>query len=225
MNLKIFKYILYFIIFLFFLDNSVFSCEYKSDIERCEKANKNWTTKSIEEFSCISWPYETIASQVVLDKLFWDIDLEMDNYIFKLEKNKNLYFWPEKTKNFVEGIDDIYIARDYFYDKYIKACREVPEETSTCMENETISNELFRKFSWESWTLCRKLVETKMSIYDDITWSIMIINNMQVNFDYKRLYDQVQRSDYNRVIDLMIINLWYIERIVSKLPSFTKNTY
>lgn len=225
MSLKVFKYILYFIISLYFLNISVFSCEYKADIERCENANKNGTAKSIEDFSCIQWSYEDIASQVVLDSLFSEIDLEMDNYIFELEKNKNLYFWPEKTKNFVEGIDNIYKKRDYFYYKYILTCKEVAKETSSCMVDGVISNDLFIKFSGESWSLCRKLVETKMSIYDDVTWSIMIMNSLQVNLDYKKLYDQVQRSDYNRVIDLMIINLWYIERIISKLPSFTKNTY
>jgi hypothetical protein len=39
------------------------------------------------------------------------------------------------------------------------------------------------------------------------------------------LYDQEIRTKYDKVIDLMMINLWYLERIRKKWPSKTKNAY
>jgi hypothetical protein len=39
------------------------------------------------------------------------------------------------------------------------------------------------------------------------------------------LYDQEIRTKYDKVIDLMMINLWYIERVWRKWPSKTKNAY
>ena len=89
------KIIILIITIFFFSINFVFwnSCSYQKEIDKCLDANKNSTTKSIEDFVCIVWSYEKIVYQVVLDGEFKEIDDEMDNYIYDLEKEKNRYFW------------------------------------------------------------------------------------------------------------------------------------
>jgi hypothetical protein len=53
----------------------------------------------------------------------------------------------------------------------------------------------------------------------------MLLNQDQVASDEKKLYDQEIRTKYDKVLDLMMINIGYIERIRKKWPSKTKNVY
>ncbi|MBT6778790.1 hypothetical protein HOA93_03280 [bacterium] len=51
------------------------------------------------------------------------------------------------------------------------------------------------------------LANQKLEIFDNITYSILLMNKQQVKADDKKKYDQLQRQDYNRVLDLMMVNI------------------
>ncbi|MDR0772395.1 MAG: hypothetical protein LBF15_05210 [Candidatus Peribacteria bacterium] len=58
-----------------------------------------------------------------------------------------------------------------------------------------------------------------------MAYNIMLLNQNQVANDEKKLYDQEIRTKYDKVLDLMMINIGYVERIRKKWPSKTKNVY
>jgi len=70
-----------------------------------------------------------------------------------------------------------------------------------------------------------KLVEKKLEIFDDLTFSVLMLNKQQIKKDEKKIYDQWQRRNYNILLWLMRINLWYLERVWKKWPSKILNTY
>ena len=62
-----------------------------------------------------------------------------------------------------------------------------------------------------------------MEIFNSVAFNIMQLNKAQVSKDQKKLYDHEQRTKYNKLLDIMMINVWYIERIWQKWPSKIKN--
>jgi hypothetical protein len=50
-----------------------------------------------------------------------------------------------------------------------------------------------------------------------------MLNKEQIKADDKKIYDQWQRKNYNVLLDIMMINLWYLERIWNKWPMSLAN--
>ena len=216
-----------FILILFFINiNITFwnSCKYESEINECNAANKPDSSiwpKWIDSFVCIVWSEEDVAYQVVLDHEFKEIDKEMDDYIENLEKNKNLYFWKDKKRTYIDWINDIHKNSTYFYDKYKKVCwNNLIEQVISCMPDWKTSEQNAKKFFGQENSLCDILVNRKMEIYDNVAFWVLMLNKEQIKADQKKLYDQWQRNNYDRLLDIMMINLWYIERIWQKTPYF-----
>jgi len=199
-------------------------CKYQSEIEECLSANDEWTTRSIDDFECIVGTDEQVAYQVVLALLFKDLDDEMDEYIDTLEKDKNIYFWKDRRKNYVEGLNDIEDEKDYFYEEYSKNCWEkIIEQVVACNYDEETSIKNAKNYFQE--TDCMRLVDKKLEIFADVAYDIMVLNKKQLNADAKKTYDQPERVWYDRLLDGMMINLWYIERIWQKWPSKILDAY
>lgn len=219
------KYSLYlttiFIFSLFFTDLTYSEwCKYSWQIDQCNSANENWSVRSIEDFVCIVWSYEEVAYQVVLDMEFKKIDDEMDKYVEDLEKNKNTYFGVSRQKTYIDWINDIHTKRDYFYKEYKDICWiTLIKEVSACTDNKDTSNRNAKNYFIES--DCMLLVNKKLEIFDDITFSVLMQNKQQVKADEKKIYDQWEKRNYNTLLEILMINLWYVERIWQKTPSIT----
>lgn len=235
------------IIFIFLLTvfyfNYTQACKYSSEIQQCNNEVSNfmfnnsfikpWSSiKSFDDFICLQdWP-EKRALQIAMDLNFREIDDEMDLYLDNLTKNKNLYFWPEAEYNYFDWINDIWDMSNYFRSKYYNACSLSLEETFQCIKNFSYTLEEEQKsvsidnakdfLSWSTWD-CYKLADIKISIFNSVSYNVLLLNQQQVARDQKKLYEQQTRSRYSRIIDLMMINLWYIERIWMKWPSKIKN--
>ena len=199
-------------------------CKYKSEIEECISANDAWKSRSIEDFVCIVGSDEEITYQVVLDKFFKDLDDEMDQYIETLEKEKNTYFWIGRKKTFIDGLNDIDDQKKYFYKEYSDICwAKIMEEVISC--NKWTKTAIVNAGQYFQETDCIRLVDKKLDIFDEVTFSILMLNKQQIKADEKKTYDQWERTNYNRILDLMMVNLWYIERIWQKWPSKIQNAY
>lgn len=220
------KSILYtFFVFILglWLFNSTYACEYLSEIEECVSANKNWSNESIQDYVCRVWNYEEIAYQVVLDMEFKPVDEEMDKYIQDLEDNKNYYFWSSRKKNFIEWLNDVETKSKYFQAKYLDLCwTTIISKVIDCMEDKKVWIKNIQDYF--KTTTCRDLVDKKIEIFNDVTAWILMLNKKQVLADEKKLYDQWARNNYNKLLELMMVNLWYIERILAKWPAKLANT-
>lgn len=227
------KIILLIILSIFLYINSAFSdwCKYESEIEQCVSENNWWTPRSIEDFVCIqSTDKEKIAYQIVLDFKFKEIDEEVESYLDKLEKSKDLCFWENKSLSYLECIQDIYdrfkIYWKYWevHNNYCSAIWEesIIQETVTCLWWETTVLNVQNYFNE---TDCMELADYKMSIYQEVALNILKINKQSVIKDARKEYVQEERSTYDTVLDLFMINLWYIERIWMKWPSKTLYPY
>lgn len=221
-------------IFCFFNIVSVFaiSCKYTWEIDKCMKAQYTWNQKSIEDFVCINsddrWK---ITYQIILDKEFKKIDKKMDKYLENLEKNKNIYFWVWAQKNYIDWINDIHDMWDKFRDQYLNLCTSsILESAISCSEGNTNDDkkvEIANAIGYfkDDWTSCSKLVNKKISIYEDVAFWVLMLNKQQIKADEKKTYDQWERSNYDHLLDIMMINIWYIERIWQKVPSLLANPY
>lgn len=223
------KWFLVFTILLlsfFWFTNFVYSCEYKWKIDQCNSANLIAKEKGIDDFTCITWTPEQVTYQVVLDLEFKKVDEKMDEYIEKLEKNKNIYFWKNRKKTYIEWINDIENKSLEFRKQYDNICENIiNKKVSECSSDNKISIKNAKNFFSNEWTPCSDLTNQKLEIFDDITFGILMLNKKQINADEKKLYDQVQRRNYNMLLDIMMINLWYIERIWQKWPSKLANPH
>ena len=70
---------------------------------------------------------------------------------------------------------------------------------------------------------CQRLVQTKLEVYKQVSYDILKLNKSEVLNNSTTLVTQDQRTKYDSIIDLFMINLWYLERIWKKWPSKTKN--
>lgn len=226
-NLLIF--IIWLLFFSFFNFNLVYwnwVCEYKWQINQCNEANKSWTTKSIEDFVCVTWTNEQVAYQVILDLEFKKIDNEMDEFIEKLEINKNVYFWKDRKRTYIDWINDIHLKNIYFTKKYRNICSiTIPKKVSACMVDKKTSILNAKDFFSNQGTSCRILIDIKMKIFDDIAFGVLMLNKEQIKADEKKTYDQLQRRNYDKLLDIMMINIWYLERIWKKWPAKLANPH
>lgn len=232
-------------VFSFFFYWWVYSCNVTSKINECNEAlapfkTKDWfvspwaSIRTIQDFVCLQDVPEARIFQIILDEEFRKIDDEMDIYFDSLTNSKNFYFWKEAQFSYFDWINHIWDKSRYFKNKFTSSCWEIVSKVGACtindsyllpLEKPSVSNNFALDYlEWSKWD-CYKLVDIKMQIFNDVAFNILQLNKSQVSKDQKKLYDQEQRTKYNKVTDLMMINLSYIERIWMKWPSKIKNAY
>jgi len=227
----------FFIFFIFIVNNSFAwdfdissNCSYAWEIQTCMEANKNWNRRSIENPICInSKNIVEIAGQIILDKEFKTQDKKIENYISMLEENKDYYFWKNSSENFLKAIDDIeakFSLTWEYWKAYLDLCNpskpnSILTQTINCFSGE-IANKEAKKYFLED-TSCVALAMTKLEIYKQVTYDILKLNKNQVKKDEIKKYTQSQRTKYDKLLDIIMINIWYMERLWKKWPSKTKN--
>jgi len=212
---------------------NTYACEYTSEIDECVQANKSGDPRSIEDFVCIdSRIKEDITYQIVLDSSFRKIDEEVKKYFEKLQKNKDTYFWPNASNTFLEAFDDIensFSVYGYYGKQYADLCKAnnedgIVQQTLACVKNNTASS-VGSQYFFSDETSCMRLVATKLSINRQIAYDILKLNKHQVRNDIQKKLQQDQRSKYNTLLESLMVNVGYIERIRKKWPSKTRNAH
>ncbi len=204
------------------------TCEYFSQIDRCMSAQENWSQKSIEDFVCINWNRAKVSYQIILDMEFKKIDDKMDLTLTKLEENKNTYFWINADKSYIDWINYIHDKWAEFGKEYSELCSSIILEKAISCSNKDKSNQSVPiseaiKYFDNNWASCKDLINKKISIFKDVAFWVLMLNKLQIKADEKKTYDQTQRWNYDHLLDIMMINLWYIERIWQKWPSKLAN--
>lgn len=205
------------------------TCSYKWQFEECMQANKTWSHRTIEDFVCIwsSNQFE-IMSQIILDVEFKKVDKEVLNYLEWLEENKSYYFGSASEENFLKAIDEI--EDDFslywkYWKKYTDLCvptdnKSVVVQTMDCFWGSEPSIEAKKYFIDD--TQCKKLILTKLEINKQVAYDILKLNKNQVKRDENKKYMQAQREKYDKLLEIVMVNIWYMERIWKKWPSKSK---
>lgn len=225
-----FKIILFFLLFsLFYYQAQAEECNYKAEIDKCNAAVKDGSTRNITEFVCINdQNAEKRAYQIVLDKRFKEVDNIGREFLDSLEQNKDYYFGEKKKKDVNESIDDIEKLFWEYWDlwwRYKVLCdSQIIKETIVCLGWNTSvihSKDFLQDDKWD----CMWLVWTKLDIYKNVAYDVLKLNKQQVRFDSRKTFVQKERGFYDKLSDLFSINLWYLERIWKKTNTMTKNQY
>lgn len=228
--------IIFILFFLFFYNLSFWNCEYESYINQCIEANKTWKARTIDDFVCPDTKDKIkIISQIILDLEFKKIDKEVENYLSNLEASKNKYFSEDTSKTFLQAIDEIEnhfsIFWDSFWKRYYDLCNYKENILWKMMQcNLDSENKPYytydeaKKFLWSNF-LCNNLVNVKLDIYKKISYNILQLNKHQIRNDNKKKLQQNQRTKYDKLLEIIMINIWYIERIWRKWPSKNKNAH
>ncbi|MBW7954691.1 hypothetical protein H3C61_02675 [Candidatus Gracilibacteria bacterium] len=207
-------------------------CQYKQEFEECLDANKNGTTRSIEDFVCIaSNNYFEIMSQIILDKDFKKIDKDVDTFFKNLQENKNYYFGKDAKEPFTNGIDlleDKFSIYGEFGEKYIKHCKvgddnndSILKKTIDCFGGTIPAKESIPYFLQES--SCKSFISSKLEINKQIGYDILKLNKAQIKKDEDKTYMQKERNKYDKLLEIIMVNVGYLERIWKKWPSKTKS--
>lgn len=227
--LSVFLFIPSFVIsfFLFHTLAHANQCEYQSEIDRCVQENKNGSPRAINDFVCItSENREEIIYQVVLDKEFKKIDDEIEKYLDNLESDKSRYFGSEKRGNYVEAVNQVTRllgVNGVYFDRYKDVCSiDVVKKVQSC-QNWAIS--VFRAQQSFTESECGILVNTKLDLYRQAAFDILVLNKIQVREDAMKNYSIDERKKYDGLLDIMMINLSYIQRILHKWTAKIKDTY
>jgi hypothetical protein len=69
------------------------------------------------------------------------------------------------------------------------------------------------------------LTRVKLSLYKQVAFDIIKLNKQQVRKDALKKYFIQQRTKYDKLLDVMMVNLGYMQRILAKWPSKLKKTY
>ncbi len=230
------KIFLCFLIFIFtFTWVYANECKYTQEIDRCNKAlnlfwvnNKKsiipwWSISSIEDFICIQDSEENRVSQIIFDLKSREVDSEMDIFISNLYTQKDKYFSDNIDINYYTALNDIDLKATEYLNRYVSLCPEVLNETKACIW--TVTNTLSKDYLVGSDWLCVSIWKQKVEAFKNLSYNILILNNAQTQIDKKKKYDQEIRTKYDNILDLMMINIWYLERIWKKWPSKTKNPH
>ena len=236
------KYIFIFFVYLFsilYIQNVYWACEFTSEIQKCHTANQNDTTREIKDFVCLAdkWNPQYYTYQIILDKRFQEIDTQVEEYISNLEKNKWYYFWNQQQENFIDGvknITNIFEKTGEFGKQYMQVCSNMNKAVLDCQAdeslkdiypNKTSSVEISNAFDYypEANSDCVALSQQKLDIYKQVSFDILYLNKTAVSTDNLKLYQQEQRSKYDKLLSKFMINLGYVERIWAKWPAKIKN--
>ena len=209
-------------------DLSDMTCSYADKYNQCVQANEDGWARSIDDFVCIEqkWGWEKMLLQIILDEKFSELDEEVEEYLDRLEKDKDAYFGNEPQANFLTAIDDItsnFSEYWFYWQEYHKICNEtISEELFTCIDK--VSNvEISSFLDKGSRGQCESLFETKLDIYRQVAYNILKINRLAIRKDDRKTYVIDQRDKYSWVMQLMLNILWYLERIVNGWPTKTKH--
>ncbi len=226
-------------IFVFWVQNVFWSCDYSAEIKQCYQANKSDSTREINDFVCLAkkWNPDYYSYQVILDKRFQEIDEKIEEYIQNLEENKWYYFGPDKQENFIDGvnnINNIFTDDGEFAKQYKGVCKDLWKQLLECKKDSTLKE----VFSWEQDSIqiadrfiynpeesseCMMLANQKIQIYKQVSYDMLYLNKSAVSTDSLKLYQQEQRSKYDKLLSKFMINLWYVERIWAKWPAKIKH--
>lgn len=204
------------------------TCKYEEKIQKCLEANKKWNTRWITEsegFICIEWSREEISLQIALDEKFNEIDASIDEYLSKLEEDKDRFFWPNADSNYIDASNEVEKILNFweYWMQYNDFCWvELIWEIQSCQDDKTSninSSKYFKK------STCMNLAVTKLSIYRQVAYDILYKNKESVREDSSKEHMQLQRAKYNELMQLISTNVWYLDRISKKWPSKLRNTY
>ncbi len=178
-----------------------------------------------------SWLEDNIFQEAI-NKNFKPIDKRAETFLINLNKNKNFCFWPEKQMNFIECVNYIEkIFSIYSYEfvlwenGYAKACENSLLEVIKKQKNNAISaisSKTILDKSSES-NSCSALYKFKLQIYKSVAFDILKKNKYTILRDQHKKYIQENRTRYSKLLNLIRINIWYIEKIWKAWPSKTKN--
>ena len=206
------------------------TCSYAGKYNQCVWANQSWWARSIEDFVCIEqkWGGEDMLLQIILDEKFSEIDEQAEEYLEKLEKDKEAYFWAEPQKSFLTALDDIntnFAQYEYYWKQYNDICNGIiQEELFTCIDsvnNINISTFLSKSETW----VCESLFETKLKIYMQVAYDTLKLNRLAARQDDRKTYIIEERDKYSWILQTMLQILGYMERIVNGWVTKTKNPH
>lgn len=209
------------------------NCAYEWEFQLCKQANKDGSTRGIEDFVCLSSNNSfDIMGQIILDKNFKEIDREVEEYLESLQKNKDYFFWPNAQQPFVDAVDEVeWIFSKYgtFWKKYWDVCSVVSAEgvlqqTLQCFWWVMPSVYTLRYFWWSD-TSCQNLIGVKLEINKQVAYDILKLNKAQVKKDEDKKYFQKERDMYDTLLEIIMVNVGYLERIWKKWPSKTKDAH
>lgn len=185
---------------------------------------KKWIISVLLLFLNLSYSFASDDMfQKETDKYFKQIDKKIENYLGNLNKSTNHCFWKDKKQNFVECIDDIEKNFDAYSIAYSNACKLILSDTIDKSEKWYIpATEASKFIDSKSQNLCTRLYEYKIRIYKLVAHDILKENKLQILKDENKLFVQEQRDKYSDLLNLIRVNIWYIERIWKKWPSKTK---
>jgi len=200
------------------------NCKYASEIKEClenqDKANE------IDDFVCIqSWTGEVIY-QIILDQEFKKIDSEIEDYLLTLEQNKSYYFWPEAQEPFTNGVNEIehYLWVGWVFEKkYKEVCDTIIlKEAEECFYD-WIPNENARELLKDENENNTCFLLYKMSLYNyrQTAYILMKENKEQSLKDEHKKFTQTQRKSFDNLLDLIMVNIWYLDRLTAKWRSKT----
>lgn len=228
------------IIILFFLSFFIFSysyaneCKYTSKIEKCDeeiaKLNKNsndiipWASlRHITDFTCLQDSKEQRAYQIIMEEKFNLVDEQMENYLKILDSSKDLYFSADSELTYMDWLASIWKSTNTFKDSYYNACSSSISELAMCVWDWSIPVLGTKDFlKWWDWD-CYKLADIKVNIFREVAYNVLILNKKAIIQDGKKLYEQELRTRYDNLLDLLMVNIWYAERIRKKWPTKISN--
>jgi len=202
------------------------SCEYTAQIDQCREENKWWDPRSIDEFLCPqNSDTDKQAYQVVLDGEFSKLDEEVEDYLNKLQSEKDKYYSGNLT--YLDGYDEItrklWRNKEY-WEKYNNLCDvsqpgSIVEKTLVCLwwsSSSSVGLEFFKKSD------CTKLVETKLTIYQQVAADILYLNRIHTLADKQKRYSRTEKNHYSTLLDAFTYNIWMIQKIAQKWVSKNK---
>lgn len=202
------------------------TCNYKAKIDEC--MNAQGKPRTISDFTCINGTKEEVTYQIILDDTFSQIDTEVEQYLWELEANKSQYFWENKEADYIEWIEEITRIFDIhgkYGKKYAQACGiTLISEVQQCSQEQSVSNTGVPKYLKRN-SACMSLAQTKLAIYKKVSFNILALNKLQIRKDEHKLYVQKERGKYDKLIDSIMVNIGYLERMWAKWPSKTKDAH
>jgi hypothetical protein len=158
-----------------------------------------------------------------LDKHFKEIDKGIETYLTNLNKQKNHCFWKERKQNFIECINDIEKNFENYSNSYNNACTEILADVLDKQEDKSVSSiEATNFIEDRDSNLCKDLYSLKIRISKQVAYDILKRNKYQILKDENKIFTQEQRKKYWELLNLIRVNIWYIERLWKKWPSKTR---
>lgn len=228
---------IFFLSFFVFLISvwQTYACEYKSQSDRCTAAQNPNTTRSIQDFVCSFNPdpqYRLV--QIILDMEFKKIDKKVMKFLQDLEKDKDKFFWKNATKIKIDPLVDALDFVEYklnfidweFAREYQELCNKtIRDKVINCIGKDEwvkATNAILVLKSINTPSVCQEIYKNKLEIYESIAINVLKLNKLSIRKDNKKTYQQENRWNYEKLIDYININVWYMERIWKKWPSKTK---